>query len=383
MSFFSQKKKSNSQLRSLSETEIQKKLYGTLRPELLERSRSKPVHQPQQQSLSFLNQGATAVKPVQEIPQKSSRDLFDNPEAVRQEKSFVETPETQNFPKVEKNAEKSRLERLAELAEIEKPVKKTPFREDPWKKKSFFPAVNFDGFQKAASGVGVESGKMLAVFFKNLLGIFVVAFAFLLRLGQSLDLRKPAVRRAVYWLAGAAALFSIFMGIHLLNVRREEAMKSPAKITAVKKTPKKVQAEKKSEAALKKQGVIPVKASSDVLSPAAADAAEKKDVSGPSSETPAPAKESETSESQSRTGRYVIQVATFASSADAERVQKTLKQAALPAFVKSLTRPSGRVYYSVFMGRYTNFDEAQTGFEAFRKSDAAKTFQDAFIRTIE
>jgi len=381
MSFFSQKKKSTSQLRPLSENEIQKKLYGNLRPELLDRPRSGHIPEPQQQSLSF-SQPSVLLKETKEAPEQpvSSvpvRDLFEQPS--RDVLGGVQPHEIPQINKKEKSSEKSRLDRLAQLAEIEKPAKKMPFREDPWKKKGMFPSFDFSGAGKLAQGVGGKTAGVLGTAGKSVLGIFVVAVAFFLRVLQSFDLRKPAVRRVIYWIAGAAALFSIFMGIHLLNVRREEAMKAPPK--AVSKTAAKEAAAKKAAASeAKKAATVPVKAS-EALTPASAEvssaAAKKEEASAEVKETAAAAS------TAGAAGRYVIQIATFAGPNDAERVQKTLKAAELPVFVKALTRPSGRVYYSVFMGRYATFDDAQEGFDLFRKNESGKGFQDAFIRTID
>jgi len=86
---------------------------------------------------------------------------------------------------------------------------------------------------------------------------------------------------------------------------------------------------------------------------------------------------------QTKAKRYVIQVATYSNSADADRIVESLKGEGAAAFSKSLTRPSGKVYYSVFIGRYSNFEQAQQNLESFRKKDASKSFQDAFIRTLD
>lgn len=381
MSFFSQKKKITSQLRPLSENEIQKKLYGNLRPELLDRPRGGHASEPQQQqSLSF-SQPAVMLKETPEQPSPAvARDLFES-SASRDVLGGVQPHEIPQINKKEKVTEKNRMERLAQLAEIEKPGKKTPFREDPWKKKNAVLSFDFANAGKFAHGFWGKVGGSLSSAGKSVLGIFVVLVAFGLRLLQSFDLRKPAVRRVIYWVAGAAALFSVFMGIHLLNVRREEAMKAPPKISKTVK--KEAAAKKASSAEVKKAAAVPVKASPEVLSPASSESS-----SSPAKKEEAQAKEAAAAASPSGTtagasGRYVIQIATFAGPNDAERVQKTLKAAELPVFVKALTRPSGRVYYSVFMGRYASFDEAQDGYDLFRKNESGKGFQDAFIRTID
>lgn len=384
MSFFSQKKKTASQLRALSENEIQKKLYGNLRPELLDRPRSgRPAVSSQQSSLSFSNpQPVTVAKETSETAAVlPSRDLFDTP--ASEASGAVLQPDSSIAAKKEKVSEKARMDRLAQLAEIEKPSKKTPLRDDPWKKKSALPALDLNGAGRTAADLGAKTAGALGAAGKGALGAFVVAIAFILRLLRSFDLRKPVVRRVIYWTAGAAALFSIFMGIHLLNVRREEAMKAPPKM--VSKAAKKETPVKKTPAAEVKKAApsTAVRQSDEALTPATPEtpASAEKPAVQPKAQTPAA--DSSAAAPAAGTGRYVIQVATFAGPNDAERVQKSLKAAQLPVFVKALTRPSGRVYYSVFMGRYATFDDAQDGFEIFRKNEAGKAFEDAFIRTID
>ena len=59
-----------------------------------------------------------------------------------------------------------------------------------------------------------------------------------------------------------------------------------------------------------------------------------------------------------------------------------LENAGIPVFVKSLSRPSGKVYYSLFLGRFKSYSEAQRQFESFKKLEASRPFKDAFIRTL-
>ena len=81
-------------------------------------------------------------------------------------------------------------------------------------------------------------------------------------------------------------------------------------------------------------------------------------------------------------GAYAIQVATFASKNDADSLAKKLKGSGLKAFVRSLTRPGGRVYQCVFLGRFATYGEAESMLAEFKKQESAKPFQDAFVRTL-
>lgn len=378
MSLFEQKKKTASSLKALSENEIQKKLYGNLRPELLDRPRGAKPQVTPQPTLGFNPAASASPRPRPEVSTvRPTEDLFDT--SPREESSQPQqAPVT---PKKELFTEKSRMDRLAQLAEIEGPGLTNVSREAPWKKKPASAAsLNVSGSIRKASEFGGKAGGYFAAGGKNLVQVLFAGAALLIGAVQAFDLRKPVVRRVIYWTAGAAALFSIFMGIHLLNVRREEAMKAPQKPAVKKALPESSSAAQTTVPAkvIKPEGETLSAATPETkAAPAQASASETK-----TEKKPEPASSSASAPAAGK-GRYVIQIATFAGPNDAERVQKTLKGAELPVFLKALTRPSGRVYYSVFMGRYATFDEAQAGFEFFRKNEAGKSFQDAFIRTID
>ena len=94
--------------------------------------------------------------------------------------------------------------------------------------------------------------------------------------------------------------------------------------------------------------------------------------------TPAPVR---TSKSASSAAEYVIQVVTSPSAQDADSIVKTLKSSGFRAFVKESARPSGRVFYMVLIGGFRTAAEAQSQLLKFRKNEAARPFQDAFVRT--
>ena len=81
-------------------------------------------------------------------------------------------------------------------------------------------------------------------------------------------------------------------------------------------------------------------------------------------------------------GHFVIQVATFVIKDDATRLMEDLKKSEARVFIKGMTRASGKTYYSVFIGRFKNYQEAQQALAKFQKKASAKTFTDAFIRTL-
>ena len=78
---------------------------------------------------------------------------------------------------------------------------------------------------------------------------------------------------------------------------------------------------------------------------------------------------------------YVIQVVTYPSKQDAEQIVTALKKAGLRAFVQENARPSGRVFYLVLIGPFHAAADAQAELLKFRGLEAARPFQDSFVRT--
>jgi cell division septation protein DedD len=83
-------------------------------------------------------------------------------------------------------------------------------------------------------------------------------------------------------------------------------------------------------------------------------------------------------------GKYVIQVATYAVLEDANRIIQSLKQAGFESFFKKQVRNStGHSFFTVCLGRFESYTNAQETLAKFRKAAVARPFQDAFIRTME
>lgn len=79
---------------------------------------------------------------------------------------------------------------------------------------------------------------------------------------------------------------------------------------------------------------------------------------------------------------YVIQIITYASQADAERLVEKMKGDNLPAFAERAGRANGKTFYPVFLGRFETFREAQAKLKEFRTKPIAEDFQDSFIRSL-
>lgn len=167
------------------------------------------------------------------------------------------------------------------------------------------------------------------------------------------DPKQVAVRRVFYWGAAAGVVFLLFWGVNALNSQREEALRIRYKMPGEP---------------------VPVKAP-DV---AAAVVPAKPAVERPVVITPAPARASK--HAVPATESYVIQVVTYPSAADADSIVKALKNSGFRAFVKESIRPNGGLFYMVLIGGFPTAADAQSQLSKFRKQEVARPFQDAFIR---
>ena len=177
-----------------------------------------------------------------------------------------------------------------------------------------------------------------------------------------LDPEQVAIRRAFYWGAAVLVVFLLFWGVNALNSQREEAMRARYKIPGESvpvKTPATVAA------------VVPAKPVTErpvVITPAPV--RPKKVRAEGSAATAAPL-----------SGSYVIQVVTYPTQQDANQIVDTFRRAGLRAFVKENTRPSGRLFYLVLLGGFRTEAEAQAQLLKFRAKEVARPFQDAFVKS--
>lgn len=176
------------------------------------------------------------------------------------------------------------------------------------------------------------------------------------------DPRRVALRRALYWGIAVLVIGLLFGGVNALNSQREEAIRVRYKIPGP---------------SVSESTFVPV---AKVIS--AKPAAER-----PVVITPAPVRPKNVRVSEGSTvsavpvnGSYVIQVVTYPTRQDAELVVETFKQAGLRAFVKENIRPTGKVFYLVLLGGYRTETEAQAQLLKFRAKEVARPFQDAFVK---
>lgn len=420
MGFF--KKKKDSSLHTLSESDIQKRLYGNLKPADKKTDavphKFKTIPTPETPAKSYAESVSAAQKLTPKVsPEKPSYSSYDKDDLFAHTDNYSDsvdktvTPDpvsdeprsSAHISEAEKIKEESIMARLGEIAEKEEAQKEKEFKAAqaaPVKIKttqssaSVKPAPlggSFNKTQKKKSGLNL--GAVLVGF------ISVAAKGFIAVLGvfKVINLGNPKIRTALYWLLGAGVLVSLFFGVHLLNVQREAAMKSPIK-------KKEVSAPKverpAAEAAVvttelvrsEQRTATPVNTSSNAsIDNSRTDSSEPRNESVANESSVEPARVESTAanasvdnaliETQS-SGRYVIQVATYAGPNDANRMREQFADAGIPVFVQSLSRPSGKVYYSLFLGRFKSYSEAQSQFEKFKGLESSRPFKDAFIRTL-
>lgn len=221
----------------------------------------------------------------------------------------------------------------------------------------------FSQLKPVVAGVRTFLGWVVKILVGGLLGL----------LQQISRLKFLHARRVLYWASGVSFLLILFWAIHFLNVQREAAMKMPRKSLPA------------SAGMREGNQVLQTSSREGVSEPNGVSSNNERP--GPNTNKPSADAPEETTVQKPAAGGvespFVIQVATFARQGDAERLVRNLEEAGIASFVRALRSASGRTYYSVFLGGYRNYQEAQRELEAFRRKDIAKPFPDAFIRTLK
>ena len=352
------KKAGDKSLRTLTEKEIQDKLYGTFRDageENLEQRQSP---------------GSNKVS-AEKIVNASARPAIivsDSGESAEREKLPLWKTSSQEDSESHRSREdKKQVEREARLAEwadeeeqVQSAIEKKNFRPSSYSqnKTKQQPAIS-----RPAQHWFLKAQSQFKTWASSLIGKF-----------QSLNLERPRNQKPFYVMMAAIFLFSVLLAIHLLNARREGAMRTPAK--SVTKPAETLVAIKASETEKRKKQL-----SSDLDSPVRTPAAGM----GESGEAES-VKSAESSNNPvtltAKEAPYVIQIATFAFDADGERLKDKFQDQGLRSFVKTLKRADGKAYYSVFIGRFKTYSDAQAELANFKKKDLSRPFEDAFIRTL-
>lgn len=352
--FGSDKKKSGEQLRTLSEKEIQDKLYGPFRTSSSVVRDEYAVKQPQ-----------VAAKPTTSVTSThvESRDLFKSSTLTKPESSsHLSTFRPEPTEKNRDNISSSRFggdaaadsKSFSNRPKIEARIK-SEVRQGP----------------SVVSRLGTASMHFVRVLGNGIFSVLRSIIHLVARLIAVIDLRNARVRTGAYWAGGILLLAGLLFSIHNLNVKREAAMKAPRK---------KVEAPAffgiKKKEAKKAVDVSPNEESASPLSPSVS----VSDTGKLGADDLLPAPKTQTVVSK---GTHVIQVATFATEDDARRLSSKVKESGMVSFVKPLTRSTGKVYYCVFIGRFASSQEAETNLEQFKKKEVSRSFQDAFVRTLD
>lgn len=339
MGLFKPKKKDGIQVRPLTEQEIQKKLYGEF------------THLPiGEEDIPSFPKFSSPTKPAGNpigVAKPDSPDLFTpKPELAEEPKKEAELNPSAAKPKVPGQfgsmaSGPRKIEPPKTAVKQPKPAVRNPI---PW-------------------------GQILSSILKGVGQILTILWLIPKVIVSRLYFYRNSVKKIAGWTLGIVLLFVIFMGIRYLNEKREKAMQTRPAVKVAEPAPVKVQPIKETEAPL--APVEPVK-------PEVPAVEAEKPVEPVRSAAP-PAAEAKQRESS---GRFVIQVATYVTEQDALRVAERLLTEKMPAFVQGLSRSGGSVYYSVFLGRFPSYQDAQTEFSRFKKSSSSEPFQDAFIRTL-
>lgn len=382
MGLFGKKKKNSDDVRVFSEGDIQKKLYGHLDSENVREVKTRPKIEP-----PFQNPNRSPNPSMNHSQSIASQDLFD---AAATEKNYRENSTDQQSETngswsssqvpSESQAE-TEHERISNWVDEEQETlsntvstTKTPVYSNytPQKPKVKQPHE----IKKKGPGIGSVFSKALKVVVQVLANFAQLFVGGLLGFLFLFDLRKKQVRRVFYFLVVVAAIFSLFFGIHKLNVQREAAMSrnaSTENLVGGSSIEKEDSAKARREAA------------------ALAEKKEREKREEARKLAEAEKKEATSSNSSASEGAlndliaqkpYVIQVATYATTEDAERMAKKFREGNITAFVKPLSRPSGKMYYCVFLGRYADYREADGALKDFKQNDLAAPFQDAFVRKL-
>jgi len=353
-------KKSKTSEKVLTEQEIQQKLYGRFLSNKstvagASESYARPASSPKQSSGSSV---VIAPENHHAAPSVSQPDFEKAPD-LSQEHRVTERPVTHKPSETKEQPRDLFQTPVSERPKVERP---NPIKlQKPNEKRSSSYSVPKLPVGKVLAGLGMALGTFL--------GSVTNAFFYI---GKLIDFRREGVRTGLAWGSGVVLLVLLLAAIHGLNSKREVAMKSAVNKSAVKSEVQKKADKLKAVAAESVTAKDAVKTAIKEETPLSA----VTDITESETKEPVTAKESISQ------GRFVIQVATYVIKDDAERLLGDMQKIGLNSFVKTQARSSGKTYYSVLIGRFENFQQAQQELAKFKKMDISRSFKDAFIRTI-
>jgi hypothetical protein len=366
MKFLNQSKKREEPLARLSEKEIQQKLYGGFYTGA-EGLTSAPKPSSRQEHPQKAASPRPVLNTVAPATPDTDEDIFTQSRFVREttpsqpekksEEASTELPKAPpvNVPPYVRPG--SRLDGTSFRSTAAKPAEAMRTA-----KKSVYKAATSLKLPKLPfPNVGEPLRKLVSVLLPGLRAVASVIFKLMIQATQSLAefvyYRRQGLKKMSLCAFAILGVLALFSGVHFLNVRREEAM--------TQKPAPRVQQETQAQSV----SVVPVVPVESAPSPAV-QSAEVLPVVVPTAAT---------GEGE---GKYVVQVATYFSEADAVKVASEMKSGDWPSFIRSVPRSDGKVFYSVYFGRFQDYQQAQEVLNRFRKTDVAGPFQDAFIRKL-
>ena len=329
MGIFGSRKKGNEQLRTLSEKEIQDRLYGSFRM----------IHHTSRHEIERLEQHQEAkTSPAVAL------DVPFTPKVSPQ----VET--TRRIPSIiDRRKEAERLAYVSEWADEEA---------DTTAK-----AAKFGWLKQGKNVPSASTSRSMQPQKAAFVPLFKTFLAEIVQLFRVLTAPSRQVRRKASWMTLGFVVLSVFLGIHFLNLNREKAMKNSRRADIS----------------------TPVAATEKMLGTATSMGDTSKNSASPLSPVFVDKKlppSSQTTEIKKPEGRFVIQVCTYANEDDAKQLMARIQREEYPAFVKIMRHSSGKVYHLVFVGRFKDAGEAKRTLANFQKRDIGRPFNDAFVRTL-
>lgn len=349
MGMFDAGKKKSESFKPLSEVEIQKKLYGTLRPpHLFDQTASSP---------QAAGSGTLAGN-----EKLASEDFFSGSMAAALEKPASDTGAGNQEKKAVKSGTVKGINQwLEEESEIlDKNLANT--------RRS--PSVNYG---KSTGGNSLVSKGVGGVFDGVLYGI-QQGGVLILRLFQAF---RSSWNKSASKLAVVGLVLALILGVQTLNNQREAAMKNPPSVSM----PKIVISEQSVQDAL----TVPENTRT-VAEPA------KTETKADSSVEPTAVSPGQLAASslpgtppveEAAAKPYVIQVATYVNLSDAQKMLEGIQKMGFAGFIQSMKRQTGRVYHCVFLGRFMTYDESDQILRKFKKLPLAASFPDVFIRKLK
>lgn len=387
MGLFGDKKKNSQDLNQLSEEEIQKKLYGTF-TKTPEPKTHKPSYQDSQRSQREVKEGVNRPNivapknPLNESLPSEDRDLFSESEVqestsqIREQETVTQTEEKPAEFKRDQgrlNAENGQRPENTAFKYSPKPEFKPKKKDNFYSKPKPSPKLENvkkllekkqNGFQKWLKDAGFFLQEFLTSAFETFADALQGSLQFIYR-------KRKFFKKVAIGGVAVALLFVLFSSVHYLNVKRKEAMSgekpaaSSESSNVVAATASATPNTERSDASTRAQN-----ADSNPLTTREA-TVESNSVAAPATSAPTVGD-----------GRFVVQIATYVTRDDAQRVVDQFNAEAWKSFVREMSRTGGRTFYSVYLGRFADYDTAQQVFNDFKQTELAEPFQDAFIRTL-